>query len=120
MVYIDSEFKCHAANPDCTFREVVLSDSAKAFFADKCDEFIEGYRYIPKGESWTRSDGAVFYGEMVTPWKDYDELDDAQRQYEKQLLAEYEAELTELRENSIPAADLEAAYQEGVNTAYDQ
>jgi hypothetical protein len=26
---------------------------------------------------------------MVIPWKSYDELDDAQREYEQQCLAEY-------------------------------
>ena len=50
---------------------------------------IEGYRFVPNSESWTRSDGVVFHGEMVTPWKDYAELDAAQREYERKLLAEY-------------------------------
>lgn len=82
-IYIDSEFKCHISN-DGTMTEVETT-----FFDDKCDFFIEGYRFIPSGESWTRSDGAVFNGEMVTPWKDYSELDSTQREYEQQLLAEY-------------------------------
>jgi hypothetical protein len=90
------------------------------FFDGKCDAYIEGYRFVPNGETWTHPDGTVFRGEMITPWKPFDELDLAQREHERQLLAEYEAELTELRENSIPAADLEAAYQEGVDSAYDQ
>ena len=89
-IYIDNDFRCHTTNPDGIFREVVLSESAKAFFADKCTTFIEGYRLKPDDETWVREDGKVFSGgEMITPWKDYDELDDAQRQYEKQLLAEY-------------------------------
>lgn len=82
-IYIDSDFKCHTTN-DGTMKTVETD-----FFDGKSDSIVEGYRFVPFGESWTRSDGAVFYGEMVTPWKDYDELDDAQRQYEKQLLAEY-------------------------------
>lgn len=107
IVYIDDEYKCHVSNPDNTYRACGLE------FADgKCDTFIEGYRYVPMGETWTRSDGAVFHGEMIAPWKPYSELDAAQREYEKQLLKE-------LQENSIPVADLEAAYQEGVNSAYD-
>ena len=48
---------------------------------------------------------------MIAPWKDYDELDNAQREYEKALLAD-------LQESSILLSDLEAAYQEGVNSAY--
>ena len=59
------------------------------FFDGKCDAFVEGYRFVPSGESWTRSDGVVFYGEMIAPWKPYSELDAAQREYDRQLLAEY-------------------------------
>jgi hypothetical protein len=58
-------------------------------FDGKCDAFVEGYRFVPAGETWTRPDGVVFEGEMISPWKDYDELDNAQREYERQLLAEY-------------------------------
>ena len=108
-IYIDSDFKCHIVN-DGTMT-AVQTDA----FAGKCDAFIEGYRFVPFDETWTRSDGAVFQGEMISPWKPYDELDNAQRAYEKQLLAEYEAAL----ENSVPVSELEAAYQEGVNSAYD-
>ncbi len=82
-IYLDSEFKCHVAD-DGTMTAVETD-----FFDGKCDFFIEGYRIVPSGESWTRSDGVVFYGEMVSPWKPYSELDAAQREYEKQLLSEY-------------------------------
>ena len=102
-IYIDNEFKCHATNPDGTFREVVLSEYAEAFFADKCTPFIEGYRLKPEGETWVREDGHVFSGgEMITPWINYDLLEAAQVQYEADL------------------AEAAAAYQEGVNAAYDQ
>lgn len=82
-IYIDSDFKCRVAN-DGTMKVVETN-----FFDGKCDTFIEGYRFVPNSESWTRSDGVVFHGEMVTPWKDYAELDAAQREYERKLLAEY-------------------------------
>ena len=91
MVYIDSEYRCHASNPDGTFREIETD-----FFNGKCTTFIEGYRFVPSGESWTRSDGVVFAGEMITPWKNYNELDNAQRVYERQLLADYESALAEI------------------------
>ena len=104
-ICIDSDFKCHVIN-DGTMREVETDA-----FDGKCDTFIEGYRFVPSGETWTRSDGVVFHGEMISPWKDYAELDAAQREYERQMLAEYQ-------ENSIPISELEAAYQEGVNSAY--
>lgn len=89
-IYIDSEFKCHVSD-DGTMRSVETN-----VFDGKCDAFIEGYRFIPAGESWTRSDGVTFTGEMVAPWMDYAELDAAQRAYEKDLLAEYEALIDEL------------------------
>jgi hypothetical protein len=70
-IYLDSEFKCHIFN-DGTMKSVETS-----YFVDKYDTFIEGYRFIPEGCTWTRSDGTVFHGEMISPWKNYDELDAA-------------------------------------------
>lgn len=67
-VYIDSEFKCHTAQQE-GYTEVEVS-----FFDNKCNEFVEGYRYIPSGSTWIREDGVEFAGEMVSPWKDYNEL----------------------------------------------
>ena len=104
-IYYDSDFKCHVTN------DGMMTAVETNFFDGKCDNFIEGYRFVPDGKTWTRSDGVVFHGEMISPWKDYAELDNAQREYERQLLKE-------LQENSIPISELEAAYQEGVNSAY--
>lgn len=87
-VYIDSEFKSHATNPDGTFRELEHS-----FFDGKCVKFVEGYRFVPSGESWTRSDGVVFQGEMIAPWKNFDELDTVQRDYERERLDDAEKAL---------------------------
>lgn len=87
MIYIDSDFKCHAENGDG--RVAVETD----FFDGKCTEFIEGYRFVPAGETWTREDGVEFAGEMVCPWTDYAELDAAQREYERQQLADMKAAL---------------------------
>lgn len=94
-IYIDPDFKCHTSNLDGIFREVTLSERAKAFFANKCTTFIEGYQLKPEGETWVREDGKVFSdGEMITPWKDHAELDIAQREYERQLIETYEKALT--------------------------
>ena len=100
-IYIDSEFKCHAINPDNTFQEVETS-----FFDNKCTTFIEGYRFIPEGEVWIREDGVVFTGKMISPWKSYTELDAMQRSYEQELLVNIQTELAEL-----DAAILEMQYQ---------
>lgn len=67
-IYIDSDFKCHAS--DDGMMRAVETD----FFAGRCSEFIEGYRCVPAGETWTRSDGQMFTGEMITPWRDYSGL----------------------------------------------
>ena len=89
-IYIDNDYKCHVSN-DGTLREIETD-----FFDGKCDAFIEGFRFVPEGESWTRPDGVVFQGEMVSPWKPYNELDAAQREHERQLLADYESALAEI------------------------
>lgn len=83
-IYIDSEFKCHITD-DGTMTAVETD-----FFDGKCDTLIEGYRFVPSGESWTREDGEVFEGEMIAPWKDYSELDAAQRAWEMEKLADAE------------------------------
>lgn len=95
MIYIDSEFKCHVAN-DGTL-SVVETDS----FDGKCDAFVEGHRIVPLDEAWTRSDGVVFKGEMVSAWKPYNELEAAQEQYKRDM------------------AELNKSYQKGVDSAYD-
>ena len=91
MLYIDSDFKCHSTNPDGAYSTVETD-----FFNGKCAAYIEGYRFVPSGAEWTRSDGVVFRGEMIAPWKPWRELDAAQRAYERQQLAAYEAALTEI------------------------
>ena len=91
-IYIDSEFKCHVSG-DGTMTEM-QTDA----FDGKCDTFIEGYRFVPSGASWTREDGVVFQGEMISPWKDFEKLDAAQRQYEQDM------------------KELQTAYREGVNS----
>jgi hypothetical protein len=83
-IYIDSDYKCHIS--DDGNMKAVETD----YFDGKCDAFIEGYRFVPSGANWTRSDGVVFHGEMIAPWKPYAELDDAQREYEREILADAE------------------------------
>lgn len=75
-IYIDSDYKCHVAD-DGTMREFTVP-----FFAGKCQTFIEGYRYLPAGETWERADGELFTGEMLSPWQDYFGLYLAQLMYE--------------------------------------
>ena len=78
-IYIDPDYKCHVTG-DGTMTAVETD-----FFDGKCTAYIEGYRYIPAGECWTRSDGVVFRGEMLAPWKDCAILAAYQEQYEAML-----------------------------------
>lgn len=87
VIYIDNDHKCHVSDDGS------MTAVETEFFNGKCDEFIEGYRFVPAGESWTRSDGEVFGGEMIAPWRPYSELDAVQRAYERERLAEYEEAL---------------------------
>jgi len=79
IIYVDSLNHCHRID-DGTMTAVETD-----FFIDRCDTWVEGYCY----------DTSKGY-EQIYPWKSSDELDDAQRVYERQLLKEYEAELAEL------------------------
>ena len=89
-IYIDKDYKCHVAD------DGTMTAAETDFFDGKCEEFIEGYRYVPSGESWTREDGVEFRGEMIAPWKDSRELDEAQREYERELLADAQNALSVL------------------------
>ena len=89
-LFVDNDFCCHTSNPNGTFREVETN-----YFDGKCQTFIEGHRLVPKNEYWTRYDGKVFT-DMISPFKPFDELDAAQREYERQMLADYESALAEI------------------------
>ena len=95
-IYIDRDYKCHVT--DDGTRRAVETD----FFTGRCTEFIEGYRFVPSGETWTRKDGQTFKGEMIAPCRDYSQIleiqsavDRAQAQAQ-QTINEYEQALTEI------------------------
>lgn len=94
-IYIDSDFKCYTSENEKAKRSVKTD-----FFDGMCSQFIEGYRFVPAGETWMRSDGHVFKGEadMISPWRPYKELSPAQTQYEFML------------------EEAAAAYREGVDS----
>ena len=89
-IYIDSNFKCHLA--DTGGLTTVETD----FFVGKCDAYIEGYRFVPAGQTWTREDGVEFAGEMIAPWQPWEELDAVQREYERAQIVAYEAALSKI------------------------
>lgn len=65
IIYLDSEFICHLTD-DGTMT-AIETDA----FDGQADAYIEGYRYVPEGETWTRSDGVQFQGLMIAPAKNY-------------------------------------------------
>ena len=77
-IYIDNEYKCYTSPAEG--RIAIETD----FFNGKCVRYIEGYRYVPAGQSWTREDGEVFRGEMIAPWRDYAILAELQALYEEE------------------------------------
>ena len=103
-IYIDYDFKCHVTD-DGTMTAVETD-----FFDGKCNTFIEGYRFIPYGETWVRSDGVVFSGEMAAPWKDYQFLETAQKLYEEMNAAAIKEERIQSleSENTMLAAQVGA------------
>lgn len=90
-IYIDNDFKCHTSDSGGTLTAVETD-----FFDGKCAAYIDGYRFVPAGGSWTRLDGVTFAGEMIAPCRDWRELDNAQREYEREQLAAYEQALSEI------------------------
>ena len=77
-IYIDNDYKCHISPG------VGLTAVETDFFDGKCRQYIEGYRFVPAGEAWTREDGQVFHGGMVAPWRDYSLLEEFQALYEEE------------------------------------
>lgn len=77
-IYIDSDFKCHVSPGEGL--TAVETDA----FDGRCRQYIEGYRFVPAGQTWIREDGQEFAGEMVAPWRDYGLLLELQALYEEE------------------------------------
>ena len=76
-IYLDTDFRCHTTDTGG------LSPVETAAFGGKCRRYIEGYRFVPAGQTWTREDGVVFAGEMIAPAEDSRILEAAQTAYEQ-------------------------------------
>ena len=75
-IYLDSDFRCHLT--DGGGMRMIETDE----FDGKCTAYVEGYRFVPDGESWVREDGVVFRGKLVMAVEDYDLLKRFQAQHE--------------------------------------
>ena len=93
-IYIDDDYKCYVSAVDG--RRAIETE----FFNGKCAEWIESFRFVPSGETWTRGDGELIRGEMAAPWKDLGEAYAAQAGYLAQQNRQYEAALTAI-ENAL-------------------
>lgn len=93
-IYIDSEFKCHVTPGEG------LTPIKTDAFDNKCNIYIQGYRFIPEGQTWTRDDGVIFTGEMIAPWKPWAELDAVQREYEREQYTALLSKLSEVYKNA--------------------
>ena len=91
-IYIDDDYKCYVSAADG--RRAIETE----FFDGKCPEWIESFRFVPAGETWTREDGEVFTN-MTAPWKGLGEAYAAQAAYVEQQLSTAQAQ----------AADMQAA-----------
>ena len=107
MLYIDNDFKCHITN-DGTMTPIETDA-----FDGKCKRYIEGFRFVPAGETWTREDGVEFQGEMIAPHTDYAVLVAYQEQY-KESATELEEALKKNAEYEAALSEIESAL--GVNT----
>ena len=97
-IYIDNEYKCHISPGEGL--TAVETDA----FDGRCRQYIEGYRFVPVGKTWTREDGQVFHGEMIAPWRDYTILSEFQ-----EVAQEEQAKATE-----EIAAIVEEVYNSGM------
>lgn len=60
-IYLDKDYKCHLEN------DGNMTAAETDAFEGKCREYIEGFRFVPEGHTWTREDGKAFRGEMIAP-----------------------------------------------------
>lgn len=88
-IYIDNDYKCYISAADGR------RAAETSLFDGKCPEWIESFRFVPAGETWTRGDGEVFTN-MVAPWKDLGEAYAAQTAYVAAQNTQYEAALAEI------------------------
>lgn len=103
-IYLDSEFRCHLTAGEGM--QAVETD----YFAGKCQTYIEGFRFVPAGQSWTRSDGVVFPGKMIVPWKDIRELERAQFEYECKKTLDKIKEIVGIDDNTLLVTQIQHNY----------
>lgn len=85
-LYIDYDFKVHTT--DAEGLTAIETDA----FDGMPDKVTECYRFVPAGSSYTKHGGVTVHGVFIQPFVTENELDAAQREYERELLATLQAE----------------------------
>jgi hypothetical protein len=93
-LYLDGQCMAHARQDEQSAR--TPWEDRSGVFAGKCDAFIEGFRIVPEGQTWTREDGAAFSGLMIAPAADPKELLAAQTEADGETIAALDAMVVEL------------------------
>lgn len=109
IIYLDKDFKCHISKDSENYIEYETD-----IFDGKCNDYIEGYRIVPRGKAWSRGDGRMFEGEMVAPWRNTSTLREIQSAYEREQLAAVSSQNEELI--TTIAQMVEDTYQEDLAT----
>ena len=89
IFFIDKENKCHVTD-DGTMREC-----EDARFDNKCKEYIEGFYYIPAGETAVIN-GVEYTGRVLCAFKPFTELAYAQTLYDLEQLRGVQADTDEM------------------------
>ena len=90
-IWLDNDYKCYITD-NGTMRAIDTE-----YFDGFCQEYIEGHRFVPEGETWVTADGDAFGGEMVAAWKPFIELEKAQAEYETGEIDRLKAELADMK-----------------------
>lgn len=77
-IFLNRDYECSLVEKNDTVQSIETN-----IFDGKCNAYIEGFRFIPAGQTWTRKDGVTFTGEMIAPFKDYAALEMAQAVFEE-------------------------------------
>lgn len=99
MIYLDDQFMAYIEQDEEATR--MPWEDADGFFAGKCQVFIEGYRVVPEGETWTRADGMVFSGLMISPAVNPAMLQAAQAEADRQTIADLDTAVVDLTYQNI-------------------
>lgn len=89
-LYIDADFKVYTENADG--RTPIETDA----FDGMPNQVIECYIFVPSGQSYTKANGETVCGEFIQPFVTESELDNAQREYERELILDMQNALNKL------------------------